>query len=226
MPDIAKNLRELRNELPDRVRLIAVSKNHPVETIREAYNAGQRIFGENRVQEMVSKQKILPPDIEWHLIGHLQTNKVKLIVPFVTLIHSVDSMKLLGEISKESIRCNKTTDCLLQVYIATEETKFGLDRDEVIDLLSSLQNRPLPGIRLRGLMGMASFTEDQDQVKREFHVLNQLFMEVRGRFFTGVEYFNELSSGMSGDYRVAIGEGSTMVRVGTRIFGERLKTED
>lgn len=221
MPDIANNLRELRKELPSRVRLIAVSKNHPVETIREAYDAGQRIFGENRVQELVSKQTVLPKDIEWHLIGHLQTNKVRYIVPFVTMIHSVDSVKLLREISKEASRLNKYIDCLLQVFIATEETKFGLDRDEVIDLLNSLQNNPLQGIRLRGLMGMASFTDDQDQVKREFHFLKQLFEEVKGRFFQGTDYFNELSSGMSGDYRIAIGEGSTMVRIGTRIFGTR-----
>ncbi|MFH0760556.1 MAG: YggS family pyridoxal phosphate-dependent enzyme [Bacteroidota bacterium] len=221
MPDIANNLREIRNELPAHVRLIAVSKNHTVEAIREAYDAGQRIFGENRVQEMVSKQIVLPQDIEWHLIGHLQTNKVKFIVPFVSMIHSVDSMKLLGEISKEAVRFNKTIDCLLQVFIAIEETKFGLDRNEVIELLSSLKINPLKGIRLRGLMGMASFTDDQDQVRREFHCLNLLFREVKGRFFEGADYFNELSSGMSGDYRIAIGEGSTMVRIGTRIFGER-----
>jgi hypothetical protein len=169
---------------------------------------------------------LLPKDIEWHLIGHLQTNKVRYIVPFITMIHSVDSMKLLREIATEATRCNKSIDCLLQVFIATEETKFGLDRDEVIDLLSSLQNNPLQGIRIRGLMGMASFTDDQDQVKREFHSLKQLFEEVKGRFFEGVDYFNELSSGMSGDYRIPIGEGSTMVRIGTRIFGERLTTED
>lgn len=221
MPDIAKNLSELREELPAQVRLIAVSKNHPVDTIREAYDAGQRIFGENRVQELVSKQTQLPQDIEWHLIGHLQTNKVKQVVPFISMIHSVDSMRLLREISKEAENINKTTDCLLQVFIATEETKFGLDRDEVIELLNSLQTNPLRGIRLRGLMGMASFTDDQNQVKREFHSLKELFDELKGRFFAGVDYFNELSSGMSGDYGIAIGEGSTMVRIGTRIFGTR-----
>jgi hypothetical protein len=221
MPDIAKNLIEVRNELPAHVRLVAVSKNHPVEAILEAYAAGQRIFGENRVQEMVTKQTVLPGDIEWHLIGHLQTNKVRYIVPFVSMIHSVDSMKLLHEISKEAAKCNKIVDCLLQVYIAAEETKFGLDREEIIELLSSLEKNPLLGIRVRGLMGMASFTENQDQVRREFHTINLLFQEVKKRFFPMTDYFNELSTGMSGDYRIAIGEGSTMVRIGTRIFGAR-----
>jgi len=221
MPDIAQNLALLRNELPGHVRLVAVSKNHPPERIMEAYRAGQRIFGENRVQELVAKQEVLPADIEWHLIGHLQTNKVRFIVPFVSMIHSVDSYRLLLEISKEAVQHNRIVDCLLQMHIAREETKFGLDRTGLSALLESVRRDPPPGIRIRGLMGMASLTEDLGQVRTEFQVIHSLFRELQAGFFSSSDCFNELSTGMSGDYTVAVQEGSTLVRIGTRIFGHR-----
>lgn len=206
---------------PYGARLIAVSKTHPVEAIREAYDAGQRIFGENKVQELVDKQPKLPSDVEWHLIGHLQRNKVKYIAPFVSLIHAVDSLRLLEEINKQGERCGRVIHCLLQVYIATEDTKFGLTPSEVRELLSTGQVNSLHHVRIDGLMGMASLTANQDQVRKEFRTLKHLFDELQGESLHANVFMKELSMGMSSDYAIALEEGSTLVRIGTAIFGER-----
>ena len=218
---VAENIAEIKNSLPKNVRLIAISKTRSQEEILEAYNFGQRDFGENKPQEMVSKALYLPKDIRWHLVGHLQTNKVKQIAPFVHLIHSVDSLKLLSEINKEGAKNNRVINCLLQFYIATEETKFGLSLDEGIALLESDEFKSLKNISITGVMGMASFTVDIERVKSEFHELFHIFNVLRNRFFTNLQHFTELSMGMSGDYQLAIEEGSTMVRLGTVIFGKR-----
>jgi hypothetical protein len=201
-------------------RLVAVSKTHPVSVIREAYDAGQRIFGENKVQEMVEKQPRLPGDIEWHLIGHLQRNKVKYIAPFVALIHAVDSLRLLEEIDKQGEKCSRVIPCLLQVYIATEETKFGMSADEVRSLMMSGKLESLRHVRIDGLMGIASLTGDMSQVQKEFHALKTLFDELKSMSLPNVR-MKELSMGMSLDCEVALEEGSTLVRIGTAIFGER-----
>jgi len=221
MNSIAHNLSVVLSEIPDDVRLVAVSKNHPASDILQAYQAGQRVFGENKVQEILTKRPVLPADIEWHMIGHLQTNKVKLIAPFISMIQSVDSFKLLSEISRQAIRSNREIDCLLQIHIATEESKFGFDEREITEMLSGLHDHPLGGIRIRGLMGMATFTDDLSLIKSEFSGLKSLFERVKANFFPGNALFNELSMGMSGDYILAIGEGSTLIRVGTKIFGTR-----
>lgn len=221
MNPIAQNLSEVLSEIPDHVRLVAVSKNHPATDILQAYQAGQRVFGENKVQEILTKRLVLPADIEWHMIGHLQTNKVKQIAPFISMIQSVDSFKLLSEISQQAIRNNREIDCLLQIHIATEESKFGFDDREITEMLSDLHEHPLRGIRIRGLMGMATFTDDLNLIKSEFSGLKSLFVRIKTNFFSGDTLFNELSMGMSGDYLLAIGEGSTLIRVGTKIFGTR-----
>jgi PLP dependent protein len=218
---ITHNLNEIRREIGDQVKLVAVSKNHPFEVILEAFQAGQKVFGENRVQEILSKRQWLPADIEWHMIGHLQSNKVKQVAPFISMIQSVDTLKLLSEISDQAIRNNRLIDCLLQVFIASEETKFGLDEPELNELLVNVSKHPLNGIKIRGLMGMATFTDDLDQIRREFRGLKSLFDKIRNEFFSGDDSFNELSMGMSGDYLIAIEEGSTIVRIGTKIFGSR-----
>lgn len=212
----------LANELKSRnVALVAVSKTHPPERILELYRQGQHIFGENRVQELVEKYEALPKDIEWHLIGHLQTNKVRDIVSFVRLIHSVDSMKLLQEIDKQAKKAGRVIDCLLQFHIAEEETKFGLDEQEARDLLNSPEYRTLTSIRLCGVMGMASFTDDSDRVRAEFRHLRQIFQRLKTDFFAGAPWFREISMGMSGDWSIAVEEGSTMVRIGSLLFGHR-----
>lgn len=203
------------------MKLIAVSKTHPSEQIMEAYRAGQSDFGENKVQELISKAPLLPNDINWHLIGHLQSNKLKYIAPFIHTIHSVDSLKLLSLIQKEAQKNNRTIECLLQVHIAMEETKFGMSEAELTSLLTSGEHLTMDHIRIRGLMGMASFTDDMDQVRGEFRYLRSLFMKIKQTFFAEKEFFNQLSMGMSSDYHVAIEEGSTMVRIGSSIFGER-----
>jgi pyridoxal phosphate enzyme (YggS family) len=206
---------------PKGARLICVSKTHPVSLIREAYDAGQRLFGENKVQEMVEKQPQLPADIEWHLIGHLQRNKVKYVAPFVALIHAVDSLRLLEEINKQGARCGRVIPCLLQVYIATEETKFGLDPAEVRQIVSSAELAAMKNVRVDGLMGMASLTADKVQVQKEFHTLKALFDELKNAGLPPNVHMKELSMGMSSDYDIALNEGSTLVRIGTAIFGER-----
>ena len=218
---IQTNIQEINTSLPPHVKLVAVSKTHPVETVMEAYNAGHRIFGENKVQELVSKYEVMPKDIEWHLIGHLQSNKVKYIASFVSLIHSVDSLKLLEVIDKEAQKHNRVIDCLLQIHIASEETKFGLSTDELEELLNSNDFKEMNNIRVVGLMGMATFTDNMAQVRMEFKFLGNLFKSVKEKYFADKPWFKELSMGMSSDYTVAIEEGSTMVRIGSNIFGHR-----
>lgn len=218
---IQSNIQELRQHIPSDVKLVCVSKFHPAETVMEAYDAGERIFGESRVQELVQKQPELPADIQWHFIGHLQTNKIKFIVPFVKLIHGVDSWKVLNEINKQAEKAAKKTACLLQVHIADEETKFGFSEEELIDLISGNELQNLHNVQIAGLMGMATFTEDENQVRKEFRTLKVLFDKIKSEYFSDDDAFCELSMGMSQDYQIAIGEGSTMIRIGTSIFGER-----
>jgi len=220
---IAENLLKYKNELePQDVTLVAVSKNHPAEAVLEAYGAGQRIFGENLVQEMCEKASVLPTDIEWHLIGHLQTNKVKYIAPFVKLIQSVDSLKLLIEINKQAAKNKRVIDCLLQVYIADEESKFGLGYDELIELLRSDDFKLLENIRITGLMGIATNQASEKQISAEFNELKVLFEGIKISFFKRESTFKEISMGMSADYKLALAEGSTMVRIGSDIFGKRV----
>lgn len=217
---IADSIRLIESELQDKAKLIAVTKTKPVELLREAYDAGCRRFGENKVQEMVDKYPQLPADVEWHLIGHLQSNKVKYMAPFVAMIHSVDSLKLLQEINKQAAKHDRVIDCLLQIYIADEETKFGLSAEEAEALLNAPELDDLPNIRLAGLMGLATNTEDELQVRREFQGLKSLYDRL-STIQRPMLQFQELSMGMSGDYRMAVEEGSTMVRVGSAIFGSR-----
>lgn len=202
-------------------RLVAVSKTHTPEEIMALYEQGQRDFGENRVQELASKQEVMPKDIRWHLIGHLQTNKVKYVAPFVHLIHSVDSMKLLMEIDKQAAKAGRVISCLLQMHIAEEETKFGLDRGELFELLSAPEFPDLRHVDILGLMGMATLTENEEQIRKEFRGLKALLEETKKKFFPAKANFRELSMGMSGDYRIALEEGSTMVRIGSLLFGPR-----
>lgn len=213
-------IHQLEQELQGRARLIAVTKTKPVPMLQEAYDAGCRLFGENKVQEMADKQPQLPADVQWHLIGHLQTNKVKYIAPFVALIHSVDSLKLLQEINKQGGKNNRVIDCLLQIYIADEETKFGLSAEEATALLKSPELDALPNVRIVGLMGLATNTDDTEQVRREFRGLKQLY-DTLASIDRAMIQFSELSMGMSGDYRIAVEEGSTLIRVGSAIFGSR-----
>lgn len=218
---ISERLHEIVHSLPEHVTLIAVSKTKPVSALLEAYNAGQRHFGENKVQEMMDKYPQLPKDIHWHLIGHLQTNKVKYIAPFVSLIHSVDSLKLLQEINKQAAKHSRVIDCLLQFHIAMEETKFGLDLEEAGALLDSEEFRNLHNVRIIGVMGMASFSEDEQLLRKEFGELRSIFDKLKNTWFAQENSFSVISMGMSGDYKIAIEEGSTMVRVGSSIFGSR-----
>ncbi|WP_316821281.1 YggS family pyridoxal phosphate-dependent enzyme [Pedobacter gandavensis] len=219
---IADNLLKYKNELDEvAVKLIAVSKYQEASAVLEAYDAGQRVFGENIVQELVEKQAQLPQDIEWHLIGHLQTNKVKHIAPFIQLIQSVDSLKLLIEINKQAAKNKRVIDCLLQIYIADEDTKFGLGYDEAIELLRSEEFAAMKNIRIVGLMGIASNNAQEKQTMDEFQELKVLFDGIKVSFFRKDSSFKELSMGMSGDYKLAIEAGSTMVRVGSSIFGKR-----
>jgi pyridoxal phosphate enzyme (YggS family) len=219
---VAQNLTYFREKLAGtNCKLIAVSKTQSNETILEAYQAGQRVFGENKVQELTAKYAALPKDIEWHLIGHLQTNKVKYVAPFVHTIQSVDSLKLLQEINKQAQKMERVQECLLQIYIAEEETKFGLSMPEAIDLLSSPEYEALAHIRVSGLMGIATNTADENQVRKEFRALKTGFNQLKQQFFAQDNSFREISMGMSSDFELAIEEGSTMVRVGSSIFGAR-----
>ncbi|MCQ6956582.1 YggS family pyridoxal phosphate-dependent enzyme [Mucilaginibacter aquariorum] len=220
---IADNIKSLKKETGDiNVTLLAVSKTKPAADLQQAYDAGQRLFGENTVQELVEKQEQLPKDIEWHLIGHLQTNKVKYIAPFVSMIQSVDSLKLLQEINKHAEKNKRVIDCLLQIYIADEETKFGLGFDEAIELLRSEEYATLKNIRIRGLMGIATNTDVEKQIKDEYYELKTFFDGIKVSFFRKEESFDTLSMGMSSDYKVAIEQGSNMVRLGSTIFGSRV----
>jgi PLP dependent protein len=221
MIDIASNIKSLKQQIPPSVKLVAVSKTKPVSDILEAYNSGQRAFGENRVQELMQKKDLLPSDIDWHLIGHLQSNKVKLVVPFITMIHSVDSFKLLKIIDLEASRINRIVNCLLQIHIAEEETKFGFNLSEIHEMICSEDFLKLKSTRICGLMGIASFTEDTEQIRKEFRFLAGCFNELRKVYFMKEPFFKEISMGMSGDVNIAIGEGSTIVRIGSLIFGER-----
>ena len=218
---IKTNLSEILKSISPGVKLVVVSKNHPTETIMQAYEAGQRIFGENRVQELTAKQLVLPSDIQWHLIGHLQTNKVKYIAPYVSAIHSVDSIKLLKEINREAIKNKRVIPCLLQIYIADEETKFGFSERELTDALNENPPKDFPGVNFSGLMGMATFTDDNEKIRREFRTLKTIFGKIKSEYFADNNSFSEISMGMSGDYGIAIEEGSTMVRIGSLIFGSR-----
>src|SRR5690606_5189478 len=218
---ISENLKKFNKELPNNVTLIAVSKTKPVSDLMEAYNAGQRAFGENKIQEMEAKWQEMPKDIEWHMIGHIQRNKVKYMAPFVSLIHAVDSLKLLKEINKEAEKNERIIECLLQIKIAEEESKFGMDEADAASLLSSEEFKKLQNVKIVGLMGMATFTEDDAQISKEFQKLKKIYdqFRIQSREF-GTE-FRILSMGMSGDYKIAIENGSNMVRVGSAIFGER-----
>lgn len=218
---ICEALNTLKKSLPEEVTLVAVSKTKPNSAIQEAYDCGQRIFGENRVQELTGKYEELPKDIEWHLIGHLQSNKVKYIAPFVSMIHAVDSLKLLKEINKQALKNDRIIECLLQFHIADEESKFGLSFSEARELLESPEFAEMRNISIAGLMGMATFTDDQEQVREEFRILENNFQIIKSHFFKFNEGFRHLSMGMSGDYPIAIEEGSTMIRVGSAIFGSR-----
>lgn len=211
----------LKNLAPYGAKLVAVSKTQSPEVIMEWYDRGQRLFGENRVQELVDKQGALPPDIEWHFIGHLQRNKVKYLSPFVSLIHSVDSLKLLQEINKQAQRQSRVINCLLQFHIAEEDTKFGLNLEEARTMLSAPATGALDYVSIRGIMGMATYTDDKVQIRREFRHLRSIFNTLKAEFFPGETSFSELSMGMSGDYLIALEEGSTIVRIGSLIFGER-----
>lgn len=218
---IAENLQRVRATLKQGVCLVAVSKFHPVEALREAYGAGQRIFGESHVQELMAKEEVLPKDIEWHFIGHLQTNKVKYIVPYISLIHSVDSVKLLKEINKQAEKVDRVVDVLLQLHVAAEETKFGFTPGELLEMLAAGEWKTMQHVRVVGLMAMATNTDDEGQIAREFDTVNQVFATVKECFFADEPAFKERSMGMSGDYLIAQEHGSTMVRIGTTIFGER-----
>ena len=217
---IKQNLNNIKSQLPNQVTLVAVSKTKPVADLMEAYDAGQRIFGENKIQEMTDKWEVMPKDIEWHMIGHVQTNKVKYMASYVSLIHGVDSLKLLQEINKQAAKNNRVIDCLLQVYIAEEESKFGLDEQELEAILSSTEFKQLKNIRIVGLMGMATFTENKNQIEKEFKHLKTIFDKYK-KLNTEHCQLNTLSMGMSGDYQLAISCGSTMVRIGSSIFGSR-----
>jgi len=220
---IADNITSLKKETAAaNVTLIAVSKTKTAEDIQQAYDAGQRLFGENTVQEMVDKQEHLPKDIQWHLIGHLQSNKVKYIAPFVSMIQSVDSLKLLQEINKQAEKNKRVIDCLLQIYIADEETKYGLGFDEAIDMLRSDDYSSLKNIRICGLMGIATNTDNEKQIKEEYYELKTFFDGVKASFFRKEPTFSILSIGMSSDYKLAIEQGSNMIRVGSTIFGGRV----
>jgi pyridoxal phosphate enzyme (YggS family) len=218
---IGANIEKIKQQTGQKVKLIAVSKTKPVELLMEAYTAGQRLFGENKVQEMLGKYEQMPKDIEWHMIGHLQSNKVKYMVSFVGMIHSVDSLKLLEVINKEGEKNNRVINCLLQIFIADEEAKFGLDKNELIALLESDSYKQMKNIRICGLMGMATNTDDENKIRMEFRGLKQLCDEIKQHYFANQPTFKELSMGMSSDYLIAAEEGSTLIRVGSLIFGER-----
>jgi len=214
---ISQNLNDIKELLPKEVSLVAVSKTKPVSDLQEAYDAGQRIFGENKIQEMTQKWEVMPKDIQWHMIGHVQRNKVKYMAEFVSLIHGVDSFKLLKEIDKQAKKHHRTIDCLLQIHIAEEDTKFGLNEDELQEIIASEEFKQLENIRVVGLMGMATFTDNQEQVRREFRQLKSIYNSLEKE----IKNLSVLSMGMSSDYQIAIEEGSTMVRIGSSIFGAR-----
>lgn len=217
---IKESLLTIKSELPDTVTLVAVSKTKPVSDLEEAYAAGQRIFGENKIQEMTQKWEVMPKDIQWHMIGHVQTNKVKYMAEYVSLVHGIDSLKLLKEINKQAKKHNRVINCLLQMHIAEESTKFGLDKEELDNLITSDVFKTLENVNVVGLMGMATFTDDKNQVKKEFATLKEIFSSLQSIKSTNLDV-KILSMGMSGDYKLAMDQGSTMVRIGSSIFGSR-----
>ena len=221
MSHIQEEIKSIHERLPGHVRLVAVSKFHPIEALEEAYAAGQRVFGESKVQEMTTKYEALPKDIEWHFIGHLQTNKIKYMAPYVALIHGVDSFKLLKEINKQAIKAERIIPCLLQIHIAQEESKFGFSFDECRQMLEEGCWKELTHISIAGLMGMATNTDDENIIQQEFHSLGAFFQEIKDCYFSNQPAFKEISMGMSDDYPIAIAEGSTLVRIGSKIFGQR-----
>jgi pyridoxal phosphate enzyme (YggS family) len=221
MSDIVANISYLRSQIPESVKLVAVSKTKTIKQILEAYNTGQKCFGENRVQEILLKKDLLPSDIEWHLIGHLQSNKVRFIVPFISLIHSVDSFRLLKGINYEASDIKRVIDCLLQIHIASEETKFGFSMKEIVEMISSPEFSSLENVRICGIMGMATFTSDINQIQKEFRYLTGCFNSLKSQYFSSKPFFKEISMGMSGDFKIALNEGSTILRIGSLIFGER-----
>lgn len=218
---IAANIGKIKQEISQNVKLIAVSKTKPVQTLMEAYDAGQKIFGENKVQELVTKYEQMPKDIEWHMIGHLQSNKVKYIIPFIHLIHSVDSENLLAEINKQAAKLNKVQKVLLQISIADEETKFGFEQGNLLKVIDKYLNDEFENVEIIGLMGMATFTDNLDQIAGEFAGLKKLFDEIKSDYLSNQDSFSQISMGMSSDYKLAIAYGSTMIRVGSNIFGGR-----
>jgi PLP dependent protein len=220
--DIKKNLEVLLKEIPEHIQLVAVSKTMPASAILTVYDAGHRIFGENKAQEMIAKQPGLPGDIKWHFIGHLQRNKVKQIASFVDMIQSIDSVRLLNEINKEAGKAKRVIDCLLQFHIASEETKFGFDLQEVNEMLRTDSFQLLSNVRICGVMGMATWTDNRSLIRKEFRELVEIFHQLKSGYFIDSPFFREISMGMSGDYRIAIEEGSTIVRIGSAIFGERI----
>jgi hypothetical protein len=224
MPEmsIASEIQQVTAQLPEGVQLVAVSKYHPVEALMQAYEAGQRIFGESKVQEMTLKHEALPADIQWHFIGHLQTNKIKYMAPYVALIHGIDSYKLLAEVDKQAAKAGRVIPCLLQIHLAQEETKFGFSFDECLAMLQAGEWRSLAHVRIDGVMGMASNVDDESQIRREFHSLRAFFEEVRDAYFAAEPHFRHVSMGMSHDYPIALEEGATLVRIGSKIFGERI----
>jgi len=219
--DVQVNLKNVLRDIPPHVRLVAVSKTKPVEMIQAAYEAGQRDFGENKAQDMAAKFPQLPQDIRWHFIGHLQTNKVKYIAPFVSLIHAADSLKILKEINKQATKNDRVIDCLLEFHIAKEESKFGLSMEAAESILQSEEYQKLQNIRLCGVMGMATYTTNTEEIRGEFRHLKTIFSKLKNNYFKEADYFKEISMGMSGDYPIAIEEGATIVRVGSKIFGAR-----
>lgn len=219
--DIKKNLKEVRETIPTSVTLVCVSKTKPNEYIMEAYQSGERVFGENKAQELRQKHETLPKDIKWHFIGHLQENKIKYIIDYVTLIHSVDSLKLLIEINKQALKHSRIVDCLLEIDISHEESKFGLSREEATKLLEDSEYKQLKNIRLCGVMGVGSITTDRDQTRKEFRELKELFTFLKTTYFPTADYFKQVSMGMTHDYDIALEEGATIVRIGSKIFGER-----
>lgn len=219
--DIAKNIAEIKQSLPDGVKLVAVSKKKSPEIIMQAYNSGHKIFGENKAQELIQKQEILPNDIEWHFIGHLQTNKAKYLAPFVSMIHGIDSFKILKTVNKEAKKNNRIIPCLLQFHIAQESTKFGLSEEEAYEILDSEEYKTLKNISIVGVMGMATYTDDSEQVRSEFRFLKKIFEKLKKEYFPRKKGFKEISMGMSDDFAIALDEGSTIVRIGSKIFGSR-----
>jgi len=219
--NVSESIINIKKGIPENVKLVAVSKTKPNQMVLDAYNTGHRIFGENKAQDLAAKQPELPRDIQWHFIGHLQTNKVKFIAPFVSMIEAVDSLKILKEINKQARKSGRVISCLFQFHIAEEDTKFGLDMAEVKEILESDDYGKMENIKIAGVMGMATYTEDEDQVRREFRTLKNIYRELKICYFADEPGFSEISMGMSGDYKIAIEEGSTMVRIGSLIFGER-----